>query len=65
MKFASPLVGAAVGPHGAAIVTRDGGATWTPRPAGVDRMLADLEWLDPAHASVVGERGLVLARRPD
>jgi photosystem II stability/assembly factor-like uncharacterized protein len=64
IEFASPLVGAAVGAHGSAIVTHDGGTTWQAKPAGVDRMLGDLAWLDASHAVVIGEHGLVLDLQP-
>ena len=49
------LQGAAVGTHGEAIVTTDGGETWTRRSSGLDRMLSDLVWLDTGRALVLHE----------
>jgi photosystem II stability/assembly factor-like uncharacterized protein len=64
VRFASPLIGMAVGLHGTAVMTADGGITWQPRAAGIDRMLGDIAWLDPSHAIVVGEAGTVLRMGP-
>jgi photosystem II stability/assembly factor-like uncharacterized protein len=54
---------AATSTDGAAILTRDGGATWSPIASGLDAYLGDVAWLDATTAIVVGERGTVLTYR--
>jgi poly(3-hydroxybutyrate) depolymerase len=61
VAFASNgATGIAVGAHGAAILTRDGGATWTSIATGLDGFLGDVVFLDATTALVVGEAGIVL-----
>ena len=52
--------GLAVGGHGAARLTRDGGATWEDVSTGLDAFLGDVVWLSATEALVVGEAGTVL-----
>ncbi len=52
--------GLAVGGHGAALLTRDGGATWEDVATGLDAYLGDVVWLSASEALVVGEAGTVL-----
>ena len=54
------LRGIAVGAHGTAFVTADGGATWTDKSTGLDGFLGDAKWIDSHTVLVVGERGTVL-----
>jgi photosystem II stability/assembly factor-like uncharacterized protein/predicted esterase len=54
------LRGMAVGAHGAAYVTTDGGATWTDASTGLDGFLGDVKWIDAHTLLVVGEHGTVL-----
>jgi predicted esterase/photosystem II stability/assembly factor-like uncharacterized protein len=54
------LRGLAVGSHGAAYATTDGGAHWTDKSTGLDAFLGDVMFLDDHQAIVVGERGTVL-----
>jgi len=49
----------AVGAHGAAYASVDGGMTWTDRSTGVDGFLGDVMFLDDHTAMVVGAAGLV------
>lgn len=52
--------GVAVGAHGTAIVTLDGGVTWSDRSTGIDGYLGGARFLDDATVIVVGEGGTVL-----
>lgn len=49
----------AVGAHGAAYASVDGGITWTDRSTGVDGFLGDVIFIDNQTAMVVGAAGLV------
>jgi photosystem II stability/assembly factor-like uncharacterized protein/predicted esterase len=65
VAFANPQQGLAVGVHGAAVYTADGGATWTDVSTGLDIYLGDVAWdADGTTATVVGENGAVLAFAP-
>jgi hypothetical protein len=57
VSFFDESVGVAVGLHGYAVTTRDGGATWTPAPTGLDAFLSDVVLLDAHTALAVGEGG--------
>lgn len=59
VAFADALTGAAVGQHGAVVVTRDGGASWEVVPLGLDTFLGTATWLDPHTLLVAGEHGFV------
>jgi poly(3-hydroxybutyrate) depolymerase len=52
--------GMAVGIHGAAILTVDGGAHWTDLSTGLDAMLSDVTWLDANTVLTVGGSGTAL-----
>src|SRR5262249_16793039 len=57
---ADGLRGLAVGAHGAAYATGDGGLTWADRSTGLDAFLGDVVMLDDHTAMAIGERGTVL-----
>jgi photosystem II stability/assembly factor-like uncharacterized protein/predicted esterase len=59
VAFADASTGVAVGVHGYALVTHDGGQTWVATPTGLDGMLADVLIVDAQHALAVGEGGVV------
>ncbi len=52
--------GAAVGSHGAVVLTTDGGVTWQDVSTGLDGYLGDVAWLDAHTLLVVGGSGTVL-----
>jgi poly(3-hydroxybutyrate) depolymerase/photosystem II stability/assembly factor-like uncharacterized protein len=52
--------GMAVGAHGAALLTTNGGTTWQDVSTGLDGFLGDVAWLDAQTALVVGQGGTVL-----
>jgi photosystem II stability/assembly factor-like uncharacterized protein/predicted esterase len=60
VDFADPMHGLAVGAHGAALLTEDGGASWRDVSTGLDGFLGGVAWLGPASAVVVGQDGLAL-----
>lgn len=60
VAFGDANVGVAVGVHGYALVTKNGGKTWTPTPTGLDAMLADVVFVTPTQALVVGGAGTML-----
>jgi predicted esterase len=60
VSFYDQKIGLAVGVHGAAVLTVDGGATWTSVPTGLDAYLGDVLWTDNTTAVVVGEAGAML-----
>ncbi len=57
--------GLAVGQHGAAWLTLDGGLTWQDVRTGLDAFLGDALWLSDTEVLVVGEAGTVLRRTLD
>jgi len=59
IAFADALTGAAVGQHGAVVITRDGGASWVEVPLGLDAFLGAATWLDAHTLLVAGAHGLV------
>ncbi|MEO6362598.1 MAG: YCF48-related protein [Caldimonas sp.] len=64
LRFADLLHGAAVGPAGIALVTSDGGATWSPRPTGITFPLRRVTFVDASTVVAVGYGGAV-ARSTD
>jgi photosystem II stability/assembly factor-like uncharacterized protein len=74
IDFYDESVGLAVGLHGAALYTEDGGTTWIDVSLytedggtswidvsiGLDRFLGDVRWVDASTAIAVGEAGTVL-----
>ncbi|MGZ3443288.1 MAG: BNR domain-containing protein, partial [Polyangia bacterium] len=60
VAFADDHKGLVVGAHGAALLTRDGGASWTDVSTGLDGYLGAATWLDADTALVVGEAGTAL-----
>jgi photosystem II stability/assembly factor-like uncharacterized protein/predicted esterase len=60
VHFHDPKIGMAVGAHGAAVLTVDGGATWSSVSTGLDGFLGDVLWQSSSEALVVGERGTML-----
>jgi photosystem II stability/assembly factor-like uncharacterized protein len=60
IRFADAAHGVAVGPAGLALVTDDGGVTWSPRPTGTDRPLYRVTFVDSQTAVAVGEAGTIL-----
>ena len=60
LRFADALHGVAVGPAGVAMVTDDGGRSWSPRPTGVDRGLRRVAYADARTAVAVGEGGVIV-----
>jgi photosystem II stability/assembly factor-like uncharacterized protein/predicted esterase len=64
VRFRDASVGLAVGLHGAAFLTGDGGFTWQSVSTGLDRFLGDVAWLADGSAVVVGEGGTVLRYQP-
>lgn len=52
--------GLAVGQHGAARLTLDGGLTWTDAWTGLDAYLGDARWLSDTEVLIAGEAGTVL-----
>lgn len=64
IRFADVLRGVAVGPAGVALVTADGGATWSPRPTGLTFPLRRASFVDASTVVAVGDFGAV-ARSTD
>jgi len=60
LRFGDTLHGAAVGPIGIAMVTADGGATWSPRPTSISATLRRVTFADAATAVAVGENGVIV-----
>ena len=60
VAFEDSAHGIAVGVHGAAVYTANGGATWQDVSTGLDGFLGDVAWIGPGVAMAVGENGLVL-----
>lgn len=60
LRFADATHGVAVGPAGIAMVSDDGGATWSPRPTGIDRNLSRVAFADAATAVAVGAGGAIV-----
>ena len=60
LRFADALHGVAVGPSGVALVTADGGATWTPRPTGTANELRRVTFVDATTAIAVGFNGAIV-----
>ena len=60
VRFGDAQHGVAVGPAGVAMVSDDGGRTWTPRPTGVARALRRVAFADARTAVAVGEGGAVV-----
>ena len=58
--IAGAQLGAAVGAHGAAYMTSDGGTTWIDRSTGLDGFLGDVTFLDAHTVMAVGEAGTVV-----
>jgi hypothetical protein len=63
IAFHDERLGVAVGAHGAAILTRNGGATWDDASTGADRMLAGVAF-DGSAVVAVGEAGTFLRLAP-
>ena len=67
LTFRDALHGAAVGAHGVAITTDDGGATWKDVSVGKNVMLAGVAYSSPSSEAsliAVGENGLALRLSP-
>ena len=60
LRFGDLLHGAAIGPGGIAMVTADGGATWTPRPTGIASNLRRITFADATTAVAVGDNGAIV-----
>ena len=60
VAFTNAQVGIAVGRVGQAVVTTNGGSTWTDVSVGLNVFLASAVWLDAKTALVGGEAGTVL-----
>ncbi len=60
LRFADATHGIAVGPAGIALVTTDGGVTWSPRPTGLERNLARVTFVDANTAVAVGDGGAIV-----
>ena len=60
IRFADRVHGVAVGPAGVAIVSSDGGASWSPRPTGVASGLRRVAFIDATTAVAVGENGAIV-----
>ena len=61
VAFRDATTGVAAGAHGSAILTIDGGATWTDISTGLDVFFGDVRWVDGG-VLVTGERGTALFR---
>jgi photosystem II stability/assembly factor-like uncharacterized protein len=59
VRFADATHGVAVGPSGVALVTSDGGLTWTPRPTGTSS-LRRVTFADETTAVAVGDQGAIV-----
>lgn len=60
VDFWNDQIGMAVGAHGRAYVTDDGGERWLDVSTGYDLYLGDVHFLSPTEVLVVGEAGLAL-----
>jgi photosystem II stability/assembly factor-like uncharacterized protein/predicted esterase len=60
VAFVDAQTGMAVGAHGAALLTTDGGASWNNVSTGLDVFLGDALWMDATTVLVVGEAGTAL-----
>lgn len=60
LRFADALHGVAVGPNGFALVTSDGGASWTARPTGTRDGLRRVQFVDATTVVAVGEQGAIV-----
>jgi predicted esterase len=60
VDFWDDQIGMAVGGHGRAFFTDNGGETWSDVSTGYDRYLGDVHFLSPTKVLVVGEAGLAL-----
>ena len=60
LRFADAMHGVAVGPAGIAMLTDDGGATWSPRPTGVTGSLRRVTFVDATTAVAVGDGGAIV-----
>lgn len=60
VDFWNERIGMAVGAHGRAYFTDDGGETWADVSTGYDLYLGDVRFLSPTEVLVVGEAGLAL-----
>jgi photosystem II stability/assembly factor-like uncharacterized protein len=60
IAFRDEQLGVAVGAHGAAVLTRDGGAYWEDISTGTGSMLAGVAFEDAMTVVVVGEAGTFL-----
>jgi photosystem II stability/assembly factor-like uncharacterized protein len=56
----TPQVGWAVGHQGSVLVTRDGGAQWTPQKSGVDVTLRGVAFADTVSGIAAGDGGAIL-----
>ena len=65
VSFWDGQTGMAVGAHGCALLTRDGGQTWEDVSTGLDLFWGDVVFLDELTALVVGEQGFVMRYRID
>jgi len=60
IRFGDAAHGVAVGPTGVAMVSADGGATWSPRSTGAFGQLFRVSFADATTAVAVGEGGLIV-----
>jgi photosystem II stability/assembly factor-like uncharacterized protein len=60
VRFGDLLHGTAIGPAGIAMVTADGGTTWSPRPTGIANNLRRVTFADAMTALAVGENGAIV-----
>lgn len=60
LRFGDLMHGAAIGPAGIAMVTTDGGTTWSPRPTGIASNLRRITFADAMTAVAVGENGAIV-----
>ena len=63
LRFGDLMHGAAIGPAGIAMVTTDGGTTWSPRPTGIASNLRRITFADAMTAVAVGENGAIVRGR--
>jgi photosystem II stability/assembly factor-like uncharacterized protein/predicted esterase len=61
VSFRNPMQGMAVGAHGAAVYTANGGSTWSDVSTGLDGYLGDVLWQDDSTILSVGANGEVLS----
>ncbi len=60
LRFGDLTHGVAIGPAGIAMVSADGGATWSPRPTGSASNLRRVTFADATTAVAVGENGAIV-----